>query len=384
MPGTNEFKAFATGGGANVLTPSAYAALTALLANGFSAGVAPSQQLNTVWRQSSFVAAAVAQLIADAGPNALDDGNLAAFVANLKGAIGVPTARIAAAGGTVDAITAVFAPVPTAFVNGLMYYVRAAGANTTTTPTFTPNSGTLAAKTIVKRNNQPLIAGDIAGAGHWLGLQYDSILDKFVLQNPASNVYIPGRQLFTASGSWTCPAGVVEAWISGVAPGGGGGSFTGNGAGGGGGSGQAVFKTKVTVTPGTTYTVTLGSVGAAASVGGSGGSGGTSTFGALVTLTGGAGGGVGAGASGLGGAPGGAGGGAGENATYLNTIGTTGGRGGSNMFGSGGRGSKDSSTGNTATAADSGTGYGSGGGGSVYIGTGGAGAGAPGMFFIEW
>lgn len=43
---------------------------------------------------------------------------------------------------------------------------------------------TLAAKTIVKLNNQPLVAGDIAGAGHWLELQYDSVLDKYVLQNP--------------------------------------------------------------------------------------------------------------------------------------------------------------------------------------------------------
>lgn len=184
MPGTNEFKPFATGGGANVLSPAAYAALTSLLANGFSAGVAPSVQLNTVWRQASFVAAAVAQLIADFGPNAVDDGNLTTFVANLKAAIGGPTTRIAAAGGTVDAITGTFAPVPTTFINGLSYYVRAAGSNTITNPTFTPNSGTLAAKTIVKRNNQALVVGDIAGAGHWLELVYDSVLDKFILQNP--------------------------------------------------------------------------------------------------------------------------------------------------------------------------------------------------------
>lgn len=198
MPGTNEFKAFATGGGANVLTPSAYAALTALLANGFSAGVAPSQQLNTVWRQSSFVAAAVAQLIADAGPNALDDGNLSVFVANLKAAIGGPTTRISAAGGTVDAITGTFSPAPTAFINGLTYFVRAAGSNTSATPTFTPNSGTLAAKTIVKRNNQALVVGDIAGAGHWLELAYDSVLDKFVLLNPNDLVDLGRGQTWQA------------------------------------------------------------------------------------------------------------------------------------------------------------------------------------------
>ena len=88
MPGTNEFKAFATGGGANVLTPAAYAALTSLIANGFSAGVAPSQHLNTVWRQSSFVSAAIAQLVANANINAVDDGNLTTFVNNLVIALG--------------------------------------------------------------------------------------------------------------------------------------------------------------------------------------------------------------------------------------------------------------------------------------------------------
>lgn len=239
MPGTNDFKPFATGGGANVLSPAAYAALTSLLANGFSAGVAPSVQLNTVWRQASFVTAAVAQLIADFGPNAVDDGNLTTFVANLKASIGSPTTRIAAAGGTVDAITAVFAPVPTAFINGLSYYVRAAGSNTITNPTFTPNSGTLAAKTIVKLNNQALVVGDIAGAGHWLELEYDSVLDKFVLQNPSNNqdlgrnqtwqILTGSRALSTtytnSTGSPICVAltvntsgsgNSVSAWVAGV------------------------------------------------------------------------------------------------------------------------------------------------------------------------
>ena len=30
-----------------------------------------------------------------------------------------------------------------------------------------------------------MVAGDIAGAGHWLELQYNSTLDKWVLKNPA-------------------------------------------------------------------------------------------------------------------------------------------------------------------------------------------------------
>lgn len=93
-----------------------------------------------------------------------------------------------ATGGTSDAITATFAPVPRYPSNGVPLSVRASAANSTTTPTFTPNSGVIAAATIVKGNNLPLVAGDIAGAGHWLELAWDSTLSKWVLLNPATGV----------------------------------------------------------------------------------------------------------------------------------------------------------------------------------------------------
>jgi hypothetical protein len=78
MSGTNEFKAFATAPGANVLTPAAYAALPAV-PTGFVDGIAVTEQLNTVWRQSSFIAAAIAQIVADGGLDALDNGDVAGF-----------------------------------------------------------------------------------------------------------------------------------------------------------------------------------------------------------------------------------------------------------------------------------------------------------------
>lgn len=93
------------------------------------------------------------------------------------------------AGGTVDAITAAFTPAIAALPAApgtLSVFVRAAGANTTTTPTFKADA--TAAKTIVKGANLPLSAGDIAGSGHWLELQYDATLDKWVLQNPANGI----------------------------------------------------------------------------------------------------------------------------------------------------------------------------------------------------
>lgn len=87
------------------------------------------------------------------------------------------------AGGTADAITGDYTPNVLALENGLTLFVRASAANTTTTPTFAPDG--LTAKTIVKGNNLALVAGDIAGAGHWLEMNFDSALDKWVLQNPA-------------------------------------------------------------------------------------------------------------------------------------------------------------------------------------------------------
>lgn len=85
---TNDFLPFAGGAGANVLTQAAYVAQAALRSNGFSAGTAQSAQLNKVWRQSSIMAAALAQMISDnTGADVLDDGTTATILANLKNAV---------------------------------------------------------------------------------------------------------------------------------------------------------------------------------------------------------------------------------------------------------------------------------------------------------
>ena len=96
--------------------------------------------------------------------------------------------NISAAGGTADAITGSYTPGISALTNGMTLYVRAASANATATPTFTPNSVTIAAKTIVKGAGASLAVGDIAGAGHWIELQYDAVFDMWVLLNPATGV----------------------------------------------------------------------------------------------------------------------------------------------------------------------------------------------------
>ncbi|MCW6609157.1 phage tail protein, partial [Yersinia ruckeri] len=84
---SNEILPFGIGAGANVIPYADYEALAAR-AGGFVSGVARSEQLNTVWRQSSFVASVLAQFIANrSGQNVLDDGDTAKLLNNLELAI---------------------------------------------------------------------------------------------------------------------------------------------------------------------------------------------------------------------------------------------------------------------------------------------------------
>ena len=88
----------------------------------------------------------------------------------------------AAAGGTGDAITATLTPPLTALVDKVRLWITAAAANTTSIPTFSPNS--LTPKTIVKGSNTPLMPGNIPGANAVILLEYNATLDKWVLINP--------------------------------------------------------------------------------------------------------------------------------------------------------------------------------------------------------
>ena len=134
----------------------------------------------------------------------------------------------AAGGGTVDAITATYSPA-VALTNGTTVLLEAAGANTSTTPTFAPNG--LTAKTIVKGSGTAIVAGDIPGANAWLLLTYDSSADKWVLLNPVYPVNIASdaeaiagtsnttlitplrlRGAFNATG--TAPVYACRAWVN--------------------------------------------------------------------------------------------------------------------------------------------------------------------------
>ena len=104
---------------------------------------------------------------------------------------------------------------------------------------------------------------------------------------------INAADVFASSGNWTCPAGVTKVLVSVVGGGGGGRGYntttgTGAGDGGRGGHGFGVL----TVTPGTVYTVTVGSGGngtVSSSSPANGTARGTSTF-STISATGGDGG----------------------------------------------------------------------------------------------
>jgi hypothetical protein len=107
---------------------------------------------------------------------------------------------------------------------------------------------------------------------------------------------INAANVFASSGNWTCPAGVQKVLVTVIGGGGGGsGSFGGSAgkSGGCGGYGTGVL----TVTPGTVYTVTIGSGGAGGTFAAIGSAGGTSTF-ETISATGGAGGAAAVGADG--------------------------------------------------------------------------------------
>lgn len=92
------------------------------------------------------------------------------------------TYAYATATGTGDTIVGEFVPDITTISDGLLLRVKSPGTNTVVAPTFTPNTGTIGAKPIVKWIGA-LNAGDVQLDAELL-LQWDAIKDSWVLLNP--------------------------------------------------------------------------------------------------------------------------------------------------------------------------------------------------------
>lgn len=162
----NDFLPFATGGGANVLSQSAYAALAAV-STGYQSGVASSAALNKTWRQSSIMSAVLALMINNnAGQPAVDDGTTANLLANLTTAISVIArqnpvlADTGTANNYVVANLAAFTAYPTG--SGLTLDVSIANTNTGAS---TLNVDGLGTKPILGLGLQPLQGGELVQKG---------------------------------------------------------------------------------------------------------------------------------------------------------------------------------------------------------------------------
>lgn len=184
------------------------------------------------------------------------------------------------------------------------------------------------------------------------------------------------RQVFLASGIFVAPAGVFEVDYVCTAAGGGGGGCTTSAAGGSGGAGGTAIGT-CDVTPGASYTMTVGTGGPGGPAGTlTGSNGGASSFDAFATATGGSGA-AGSGSNGSGGSATGGdinlAGGDGTDALATSNSAT----GGASYWGGG-------SSGSSGVASSPARCYGAGGGGA-YGSTAAAGNdGAQGIIVVRW
>jgi hypothetical protein len=184
-----------------------------------------------------------------------------------------------------------------------------------------------------------------------------------------SGTFGSGEAIFTntAGASWVVPAGVTS--ISAVCIGGGGGGCQSTSAGGGGSGGDLRYYNNLSVTPGETLTITVGTGGAKGATGTAGGFSRIARSGTTLLEAAGGGGGTTAApgakngtsttiAGSVGGGDGGAGG------TASGTVTCSGGGGAGGYSGAGGAGAAGTNTGANA-AANSGAGGGGGGGGDT-------------------
>lgn len=165
-----------------------------------------------------------------------------------------------------------------------------------------------------------------------------TVIVRYVAQRPAVNLQ------FLKSGYWTAPTGVTKIELLVV----GGGGSGGWDQGGGGGAGGLVYSSAYPVSPGTTYTITIGPGGAGVSSAVHGNNGTDSSFDVVVAK--------------------GGGGGGSLNGTRTGNVGGSG----------GGASGSDSATSSSAGGAQYAGQGNAGGSGYTYAGGGGGGAGGPG------
>lgn len=170
MAHKNEFLPFSNNATSNVIDQTSYESLDARK-TGFSSGVAKSAQLNKVWRQSSIMASALGQFIADKnGVDILDDGDVPKLVAEMNKAIsGGGTAGVKTFNGASGDITISQGNNITITKNGNDFKIAASGGTAGVT-TLNNLSGAVnlvagANVTITPNGNNLTIAASGGGGG---------------------------------------------------------------------------------------------------------------------------------------------------------------------------------------------------------------------------
>ncbi|MHB9327412.1 gp53-like domain-containing protein [Phytobacter ursingii] len=184
----NDFKPFATGASANVITQAEYEALTALL-TGFQAGKASSAQINKAIRQATFVAAALAQYITNkTGQDVPDNGDITAFINKLAAALGKDFQAL-------DAALTSLAGLPGA-ADTLAYFTG-------------PDTLALTGLTTAGRNL--INKADVASIIQYLGLQGTINLAANALQRSGDNItWLNVAQLLQAASMHVNQPGVAD------------------------------------------------------------------------------------------------------------------------------------------------------------------------------
>lgn len=258
--------------------------------------------------------------------------------------------KLTSVAGTGNAITAVVDPVITSgLVAGMAFYLTPAASNT---GAVTLAIGGEPAVAVKDSAGAALVAGALVA-----GVEYQLVYNAdgaFRVMNSASIQKVTNFQAFTASRTWSKPAGtpddalvLVQAWGAG-----GGGSTRSDGGGGGGGGFSYRFIRAGDLSA--TVPVTIGAGGAPGSAGGN------TSFGSHLTAYG--------GGSASASVTGGGGGGGGQLAAGSTASGTAGGAGGGP---SGGAGGNSNSADGENGAGGGGGGAGGGSGGDGYYGGGG-------------
>ena len=201
MTATTDILPFATSGVANVETQAAYAA-DPTTGTGFASGTASSLKLNKVWRQSSFMAAVVANWEVLMGYSVPDDGNLSnavtAFNNSVKTAIELFTGDYSVDTGTANAYVIALSPPVTAYPNGLKVKFKIAHTNTAAS-TLNAGAGPVP---LVNDLGNPVVANDLP-VGFLVGATYDLSTNSFIitqlLPSQIANS-VPG-QIITFAGS---------------------------------------------------------------------------------------------------------------------------------------------------------------------------------------